>query len=177
VLNSITAVPRVLLAIAWLALAPAAGLADRADPDAGTPTIRAADLSTLLARRGTWVLFDAREEVEFTVSHITGAIPVPKGIDYAAFVTVQKERVRGKTVVFYCSTSSRSAEFALGVEDDLLRAGAGAVYVLEGGLFAWHNERRALVDAKGPTEYLHPFQPELKSRMTRPDLARWAPRT
>ncbi len=166
----------ILAAMVLLVLPSWAARADQTDPDARVLTIVADDLARLLERKDVWVLYDVREPVEFAVSHIAGAQSVEQGVAYPDFVAANAERVRGKTVVFYCSTSARSAEFALGVEDALLKSGAAAVYVLEGGVFAWHNQRRPLVDGKGATDFLHPFRTELQPMLTRQGMLRWSPR-
>jgi hypothetical protein len=61
--------------------------------------------------------------------------------------------------------------FALGVEDALLRSGTRAVFVLAGGLIAWHNEQRSLSNDTGATDAIHPFQTRLLRLLKRPASA------
>ena len=58
------------------------------------------------------------------------------------------------TVVTYCSVGYRSSRAA----EQLARAGYANVANLEGSAFAWANEGRPLVDARGrATSVVHPY--------------------
>ena len=104
------------------------------------------------------VLFDVREEPEFSVSHLKNAIRVDPGISDADFAAKFAEETKGKTAIFYCSVGQRSSSLADRVQRALLSSGATAAYNLEGGIFKWHNERRPLVSrAEAPTSYVHPY--------------------
>ncbi|MEE9347757.1 MAG: rhodanese-like domain-containing protein [Robiginitomaculum sp.] len=105
----------------------------------------------------TAVLFDIRGEQEFSVSHMPGAIHIDPKIKPADFIAQYGERLRGKTVVLYCSVGARSSKLANRVQDDLRALGSGPVYNLEGGIFKWHNQGRALEINGAPTRYIHPY--------------------
>lgn len=104
------------------------------------------------------ILFDIREADEFEVSHMEGAVLVPPSSHLDTFLTKYSERVKGKTVVFYCSVGQRSSIIAEKVQDELINMGAGSVYNLEGGLFKWHNDGLPLMTPRHEiTEYIHPY--------------------
>lgn len=129
-----------------------------------------------LARRTDVLLLDVREKDEFAVSHLAGAERVDPGIWRWSFMNRFGDKVRGKTVVFYCAVGVRSSQLAERVQAELKERGAKAVYNLDGGIFAWHNESRALIDAKGKTEFVHPFDAYWGQLVKRGELARTSPR-
>ena len=55
--------------------------------------------------------------------------------------------------------------------------GAASVSNLENGIFGWHNENRELVDAKGATDAVHPYDAIWKRYVQRKDKARYTPLT
>jgi rhodanese-related sulfurtransferase len=114
-------------------------------------------LASMLASGAPVVLFDVREEEEYQVSRLPGALRADPGAWTFRFVGQHGEAVKGKTVVFYCSVGVRSSKLAARVQGRLLEKGARAVYNLEGGVFRWHNDRRPLIDANGPTPLVHPY--------------------
>jgi 3-mercaptopyruvate sulfurtransferase SseA len=61
---------------------------------------------------------------------------------------------------------------AVFVEDPLRRSGATAVYILNGGIVAWHNEGRALLNRGGATRYVHPYNDQLLEHFAHKHLAR-----
>jgi rhodanese-related sulfurtransferase len=58
-----------------------------------------------------------------------------------------------RPIVVYCSAGYRSAQLAR----RLLAAGVAPVYNLEGSIFAWANEGRALRSPYGATQWVHPY--------------------
>lgn len=128
-----------------------------------------------LARRSEVLLLDVRESEEFSVSHLAGAERVDPDIWRRSFMNKYGGRVRGKTVIFYCAVGVRSSQLAERVQVALKERGAKAVYNLDGGIFAWHNEGRALVDAKGETEFVHPFDAHWGQLVKRGELTRTSP--
>lgn len=96
------------------------------------------------------VLLDVRSEAEFAISHLPGAIRVDPEATGAAVV---RTLPAGRTVVAYCSVGYRSSELAR----RLLRQGAKPVYNLEGSIFQWANEGRALEAAGQPAAKVHPY--------------------
>lgn len=122
------------------------------------------------------LIVDVRAPEEFAVSHIAGAVRVDPGISTKAFLEKLAASAAGRDVVFYCSVGMRSSPLAARVADALKQAGAGGVYNLEGGLFRWHNEKRALVDRKGPTDRIHPYDNHWGGLIARQDQIAVAPR-
>ena len=128
-----------------------------------------------LARRSDVLLLDVREEDEFAVSRLAGAVRVDPDIWRRTFMSKFGERVRGKTVIFYCSVGVRSSRLAERVQTALKEQGAKAVYNLDGGIFAWHNERRPLVNAEGETDFVHPFDSHWGQLVKRSEMTRTSP--
>lgn len=102
------------------------------------------------------VLLDVREPNEFAVSHLAGARRVDPEASLESVLATAGD-VAGKSIVFYCSVGARSAELAHRMQDRLRALGAASVANLSGGIFRWHNEERALVDAGGPTLLVHGY--------------------
>lgn len=125
-----------------------------------------------MQQAGRLLVFDVREREEFSVSRLNGAMHVSPATSAEQFLARIESRAPGATVVFYCALGTRSTDFAQGVYHDLIALGAEHAHVLEGGIIAWHNEEFLLVDAKGPTRFVHPFNDELKGRLRKPELAR-----
>lgn len=94
------------------------------------------------------LVYDVREQAEYDVSHIPGAIHVKPG-EIPDPGTVPDARV----IVCACSVGLRSAKLAASLRE---RGWTGAVN-LRGGLFRWATEGRAMVNAAGPTSDVHPF--------------------
>ena len=87
------------------------------------------------------VLLDIRSAEEFAVSHLPGARNVPPDavIDFAERELAGLER--SQPIVVYCSVGVRSAAAAR----DLQFLGFSQVKNLQGSLFQWANEGRAVV--------------------------------
>ncbi len=174
----------VLLGTGYMLVRPVAGgpatlqatIADvaRRWPDIGHVT--PAKLDRLMAEH-TVVVFDVRTPAEQAVSHLPGALLVDPDMATAAFLDRYGDGVQGKAAVFYCSVGVRSSRLAERVAQGLQAAGATAVDDLAGGIFAWHGEGRALVDAKGPTQFVHPYDATWGRLLARPKLARTRPRS
>jgi len=136
--------------------------------------ITPAELDRLIAA-GKVLLFDVRTPAEYEVSHLPGAQRVAPDTPSAVFLASFGDEVSGKAVVFYCSVGVRSSRLANRVADGLKARGATSVDDLAGGIFAWHGEGRALVDAKGATDFVHPYDSTWGRLLSRPELARTAP--
>ena len=134
------------------------------------------ELAPLLQNNAALV-FDVREEAEYQVSHIPSAIHVAPDSSPTAFLDRYGNAVKGKAVVFYCSVGMRSSALAARVAEWLKTRGATAVDDLAGGIFTWHNEGRPLVDAAGPTDFVHPYDATWGRLLTRQDLLRTVPRS
>ena len=124
----------------------------------------------------SFLLLDAREKDEFAVSHLPGAIRVNPGIWHGPFMRKFAPLAKGKSVVIYCSVGVRSSKLAAYVQKALKKAGAKEVFNLEGGIFNWHNEKRPLVRASQPTDYVHPYNRHWGQLVTRADRTSYQPR-
>lgn len=127
-------------------------------------------LSVLQSRAQPVALFDVREEEEFAVSRIAGAMHIDPAVSTEAFLNRFGGDVAGRTVVFYCSVGVRSSKLAQRVKNGLMMRGAQGVYNLESGLFGWHNEGRALVNSRGATNLVHPYNEHWGGLIARQDL-------
>lgn len=94
------------------------------------------------------LLIDVREDEEYAVSHIPGALNLknPKTI---AKLAVQSR----KDIVVYCSVGYRSAIMA----NELKNLGVKNVVNLEGSIFAWANDGLPLVNQSGSTRKVHHY--------------------
>ena len=83
------------------------------------------------------LLFDARTEEEYVVSHLKNAIPID--LTREDFIDTLNFPV-DIPVVVYCSVGYRSAIVA----KKLQNAGFSQVFNLSGGIFEWANEQRPM---------------------------------
>ncbi|WP_371396136.1 rhodanese-like domain-containing protein [Fretibacter rubidus] len=136
--------------------------------------ISRADLDAqLTSAPNTVVILDTRPAAEFNVSHIEGANRIDP--DAAPQSLLSLTDVRGKDVVLYCSVGWRSSLLGQASKDALLAAGATSVRNLEGGLFGWHNDGRAVVNHDGPTHFIHPYDDKWGQLIKNTDAARYTP--
>lgn len=133
------------------------------------------ELATMLVNRKDVLIFDVREENEYNVSHIQDAIRISPSTWGWTFLRDYGSKVKDKTVVFYCSVGVRSSIMAARVQEGLAERGATKTLNLNGGIFAWHNEKRSVVDAKGETPYVHPFDKHWGSLLDRRTELRMSP--
>jgi rhodanese-related sulfurtransferase len=114
--------------------------------------LQTAELADWLAatNRPRPVILDVREVKEFKVSHLKGAKQVTPGTKAPALRALLATNA---PVVVYCSVGYRSSELAR----SLIKAGVTNVFNLEGSIFQWANEGRALVNARGPVAKVHPY--------------------
>ena len=103
------------------------------------------------------VVFDVREQDEYEISHLDGAIRVDPDISRQKFDERFGQTISGKTVVFYCSVGRRSSALADRVAEGLFARGSVDVYNLQHGIFGWHNNHGNLVDGRSTTEFVHPY--------------------
>ncbi|NNC45701.1 MAG: rhodanese-like domain-containing protein [Winogradskyella sp.] len=99
------------------------------------------------------VLLDAREQIEYEVSHIKDAIFVGYNDFNIASVT---EKIEDKTtsIVVYCSVGIRSEN----IGERLKSAGYKNVYNLFGGIFEWINKDLPVYNsAHQPTDNVHAY--------------------
>lgn len=115
------------------------------------PVIYTAELETQLAENDRLVLLDAREKDEYELSHLPGAQRV--GYDDFSLKSVAGIN-KDKTIVVYCSIGVRSERIA----EKLKSNGFNTVLNLYGGIFAWANENRILLDKNQlPTLSVHGY--------------------
>lgn len=122
-----------------------------------------------------YVIIDVREADEFAVSHIDGAIRIDPSASADDVVDEIANIGRGKNIIFYCSVGVRSTILADKSRDKLQAMGAAGVYNLTGGIFKWHNEKRAMVDADGETPFVHPYDKVWGRLVERKDFIRDTP--
>jgi rhodanese-related sulfurtransferase len=126
---------------------------------------------------GDVLFLDIRDPEEFAVSHIPGAVRVSLGTS-PEDVMARLGDVSGKEIVAYCSVGRRSSIFAKDMQDALAAEGAMSVVNLEGGLFGWHAERRALENETGQTtDVVHPYDEIWKRYVPRQDAVSYTPET
>jgi rhodanese-related sulfurtransferase len=114
------------------------------------PSVTTAELAALLNGPKYVVLLDARAEEEYAVSHLEGAHRVTS---VAEVRTALRGTPEDAVIVAYCSVGYRSARLA-----DALRAdGIDNVVNLQGSIFAWANEGRAVYQGERPVRRVHPF--------------------
>ena len=107
------------------------GVANSA-PALGVPELSPEELRTELSGPDPPLLVDVREPGELAISHLEGAVPIPKG-DLAERVD---ELTRARRLVLFCRSGTRSAEAAR----MLLDLGFQNVRNLRGGINAWARE-------------------------------------
>ncbi|MCW8133993.1 MAG: rhodanese-like domain-containing protein [Planctomycetota bacterium] len=95
------------------------------------------------------LLFDARTEAEFDVSHLPGA----RRVTADDLEALAGELDKAQPIVCYCSVGYRSSALA----EKLRAAGFTRVSNLEGSIFQWANEGRPLEAGGKPAEKVHPF--------------------
>lgn len=149
----------------------AATMADVEQRFPNIPHVSVAEVAEKM-KGGNVVLFDVRQPEEYAVSHLPGAIQVAPGMTTRDFLSLHGDKVQGKDVVFYCSVGVRSSTLGVITAEALKARGATGVADMAGGIFAWHSESRPLENAKGPTDFLHPYSEGAKRMVVRSDLAR-----
>jgi rhodanese-related sulfurtransferase len=96
-------------------------------------------------------LLDARELEEFQVSHLPNAKYVG---DKKFNLKTVSDIPKTDTIVVYCSVGYRSEK----IGEKLEAAGYQHVYNLFGGIFAWKNAGKTVVDTTNlPTEKVHTY--------------------
>ena len=131
---------------------------------------------TALVAKSRVVLVDVRTAEEFAVSRIKGAVRADQTTEQDVLIRRLGARIPGAVVVLYCTLGPRSVGFGINAQDALTTAGAKAVLTLTGGLIAWVNAGLPLVDAKGPTRFVHPSDQATSQHLSDPTRARFEPR-
>ena len=122
------------------------------------------------------LLFDVREEDEFAVSHLPGAIQVDPALSGMEFLGKYGDLIASKPhSVFYCSVGVRSSEMAMRVREALTDQPAPSLHNLQGGIFRWHNESLPLRRGQAKTDFVHPDNWRWGRLVNRRDLTRYEP--
>jgi rhodanese-related sulfurtransferase len=133
----------------------------------GVSEITTDSLATMLEAGVSPVLIDVREEAEFRVSHLPGAVHMaPGNVDFAFFDTLTIDH----PIVTYCSVGLRSAALA----DRLSEAGFTNVSNLKGSIFRWANEERPVFQGSTPVARVHPYD-RLWGSLLKKDLRSYEP--
>ncbi|XP_013419251.1 uncharacterized protein LOC106179969 [Lingula anatina] len=114
------------------------------------------------------ILLDARDKVEYDVSHLPGAILTEPGksniTELVQFINEQCNKKPCKAIVCYCSLGYRSSSLAEKLKTAMDSEAKGTVfselpiYNLEGSIFKWANERKPMINSHNkPTVYAHPY--------------------
>ena len=118
--------------------------------DYTTPVI---DIKTLhkWMNNEDFILLDIREEEEYEISHIPGAVFLGyKSIDEKLLQTIPLN----KKIVVYCSVGYRSEK----IGTKLLKRGFSNVFNLYGSIFEWVNRSHPLEDINGNvTQKIHTY--------------------
>jgi rhodanese-related sulfurtransferase len=106
------------------------------------PLISVDELKKVENTKAPLLVLDAREEVEYNVSHIKNA----KYVGYDNFkIKTLKEVDKNTTVIVYCSVGYRSEK----IGEKLKKAGFTKVMNLQGGIFDWVNSGYSVYDNTG----------------------------
>jgi rhodanese-related sulfurtransferase len=110
-------------------------------------------INNAAALYGSYIFLDARENNEYVVSHLPGAIYV----GYKEFkAEVLKSISKDKPIVVYCSIGKRSESIA----EKLISEGYKNVSNLYGGIFEWVNQGHEVYDRtnkKTPNVHAYSF--------------------
>lgn len=110
----------------------------------------------LIQSDGGAVLIDVREQEEYVLSHLAGAIRVdPKGSPTQLSAVLARAQA-GTPIIFYCSVGARSSAFAQRAQTFLSSHGIRRSANLRGGIFAWQR-RFPVENSEGPSRHVHPF--------------------
>lgn len=131
------------------------------------PVIPASDLARRLASGDAIILLDVRNESEYAVSHIPGAVRIDPGANLRGIERVTGSLQPDDTIVLYCSVGYRSSRLGRRLLKALGPGRSVELFSLEGGIFQWHNEFRPLEDEAGATHLVHPFNADRESLLRR----------
>lgn len=95
------------------------------------------------------LLVDVRSPEEFAVSHLPGAVNLQSVEQIAEAVKMKKP----STTILYCSVGFRSSRLA----HLLSQQGWRDIVNLEGSIFQWANEGRAVYRDDVPVQKVHPY--------------------
>jgi len=114
--------------------------------DSSFPVVKPEQITELT----NYQVLDAREKVEYQVSHLQHA----KWVGHETFsLKTVAELDKNKPILIYCTVGARSEE----VGKTLQKAGFKKVYNLYGGIFHWVNEGRTVFANGKPTLRVHAY--------------------
>ena len=122
------------------------------------------------------ILVDVRSDAEYQVGHLPGALRFEAARSTTELKSLLRGKVRGATVLFYCTLGQKSQAVAERIAPTLYDAGARSIAVLEQGIIGWANAQARMVDRHGDTRFVHPADANLGTRLKQPELARYVPR-
>lgn len=117
------------------------------------PFISTDELYKLMATKNenTPLIIDVRDEREFKVSHLYGAINMK---DANKIISLLREpQNKQRTVVVYCSVGYRSAI----VGNDIKKTVSNKVFNLKGSIFKWANEGKPVYRNDLKVNKVHPY--------------------
>ena len=114
-------------------------------PQLGTGTLAA----WMEESKPSLFVVDVRSPEEFAVSHLPGAA----NLTSVEQIEEGMEQRRAATTVLYCSVGFRSSRLTRALIDQ----GLSEVVNLEGSIFQWANEGRALYRGDVPVRKVHPY--------------------
>lgn len=127
-------------------------------------SVKTMDVDQLNTQQAGAIILDAREEVEFEVSHIPGARHI--GFNHPDF-SVLNGVEKNATLVIYCSVGYRSEK----IGEKLQNLGFTQVFNLYGSIFEWSNRGYALESGDGKsTNKLHTFNQDWSKWVTNPSV-------
>ncbi|GIZ10149.1 rhodanese-like domain-containing protein [Flavobacterium sp. UMI-01] len=114
-------------------------------------------------KNNPYILLDAREAIEFKVSHIPNAF-------WVGFSTFKPQQVtklvknRNTPILVYCSIGIRSEQIA----EQLLKLGYTRVYNLFGGIFEYKNKGGQVVNSQQQaTDSVHAYNKQWSQYLTK----------
>lgn len=130
--------------------------------------VSAEELSRELDRDAAPLLLDVREQAEYDVSHLPGAVRVQPG---SAASELVDELALDTPIVAYCSVGYRSSELV----QRLRERGFTNVRNLDGSIFEWANAGNPVQRDGEPVRDVHPFD-EHWGVLLREELRTYEPR-
>ena len=127
-------------------------------------------VAALVASGAAPVLVDVREADEFAVSHLSNAVRLDPDASPDQARVLLGASVRNRVIVLYCAVGYRSSRMTERIATTLRAAGATRVVSMRGGVFAWRNAGRPVVNATGPTPFVHPYDAQRRRFLVRQDL-------
>ena len=119
----------------------------------GVEHVSADELNRRLESADAPVLLDVREEAEYNVSHLQGAVRVQPGSDAAELIETLESDTPDMPIVAYCSVGYRSSELV----QKLTERGFTNVKNLDGSIFEWANRGYPVERDGEEVREVHPF--------------------